>query len=119
MKYLCQQAIQNAFADHLRQHLGYNDIEVTMATEDFPNPWDACYILEKYVDDVTIDGCRYEQYASVVDFSVVGADAPYFFFYSFYKKSEIRRHTIAQYKKATKWYAVADADDQSLTSLWR
>ncbi len=111
--------IKHEFGEHLRKYLGYSDIEIEIAVDDFPDPYEACYLCETHVDDCTIDGEKYEKCATLADFGILDVDAPNFCFFTYYRKADIRRHTVAQYKKAKKLYSLSDIDYDEFVSFWK
>ena len=111
MKYLTVEEIKAAFAELLMEHRDYSEEEAEIAVSDFPDPYNLPYQREEFVEDVKIDGARYEKYATVVNLSICGIeDFPVFCFYTFYRKEDIRHHRVTEYMKARKLFQVDELD---------
>lgn len=105
MSYLDLEGIRAAFAGHLMEYRGYTKAEAEFAVSDFPDPYSCCYLFENYVENCMIDGEEYEKNASYTDFRHMGAvDEPPFCFYTYYRRADIRKHTVGEYMKAGKLY---------------
>ena len=103
-------ALIDAFKAYVKQELGYDDIEAQIAAEDMENPYDAPYIMQDYVDTVTISGVRYEVRYCYTDYCACGlfhlADAKPFSFYMLFDESTLKSNSVRAYKKAKKMFIV-------------
>ena len=118
MKYLTIEEIKEAFAQHLIKHRGYSRDEADMAVSDFPDPYSNCYLNEEYIGSVEIDGIDYQKNASSTSLWRVGIhNVPDFYFYTYYKESDIVGRTVGEYMKAHKLFQVDDLDKEDFPSL--
>ena len=107
-----KQELKNLFAEHLRQHLGYSESEITIAISDFPDPYANDYLSETYLCEGMIDGQLCEVCADEVSFLGFGHsdDVPPFRFYSYIKESDIPNHLVVEYRSAPRMYSVDNID---------
>lgn len=109
MEYLSINELRENFADYLMKYQYCTPSDARMIAQEFPDPYTNPYLQEEWIGTETINGEKYQSYASCVDFSMFYSfsNALPYRFYTYYLVSDLMpNRTVGDYRKARKLFAL-------------
>lgn len=113
MVYQDVDGIRESFAAFLCKNARYSKADAAFAVSDFPSMIENCFLDQKYIGAVDIDGVEYEQRATWTNFietGMVNTKGKTFCFYMFYRVEDVANSTVREYENARKLFSITDLD---------
>ena len=115
MAYLSKDELRQAFIEYLEKYQNCSHTDALIAASDFPDPYSLPYHKEEYLGEETIEGEKYEQNASWLDFSMFRtfSNNPVFRFYTYYRLEDVQDHLVKHYMSAKTLYELVPVGEEN------
>jgi len=119
--------IKEAFEAHLMRYRDATLREARLISSEFPDFYENCYLIERRLGEVELEGRRYEKAADRVNFDLFPDDmlpphegeTPPFCFYTYYDLADLHRRTIPEYQSARRVFQTEGLEPADFADLDR